>query len=393
MLSGYAKCLSLDKRTSPHFLFLYNPVVGGEADTNILNFMKARKFLFAALIATLGMVACDVPDPQQPTDEPKTFTVKLGVKGEISVSQNPLTRFTPDNRDLYGIQVYHKPASESTYVPYAYGLFDNIDDVKLEVTENYNYNFEVMLVDDGKDKIFHDSILVDNVPYIGYDRPFYGYNQYSGASTSSLTKVTNEFTYAEDKYFKGKGTTNKGFSSVYYKTTATNSNYPLGIDSYYGELDDYTPTEEGATIDIYLKHMIYGLKVQVGDFFTEGSIKVSYYYDNSYYHNFTLTPDNKTAENIYAYEYVASWYGQTDITKATTTGYIDFVWTKADGTTVNWQKSSVNCTRLKQTVVNLDYYEDSTIGSNTIAIHYDDTEMEKDYKSYIIGDTQDEYDW
>ena len=321
---GYAKCPLLDKRTSPHFLFLHNPVVGGEADTNILNFMKARKFLFAALIATLGMVACDVPDPQQPTDEPKTFTVKLGVKGEISVSQNPLTRFTPDNRDLYGIQVYHKPASENSYVPYAYGLFDNIDDVKLEVTENYNYKFEVMLVDDGKDKIFHDSILVDNVPYIGYDRPFYGYNQYAGASANSLTKVTNGFTYAEDKYFKGNGS-DKGFSSVYYKDLNAKISYTSpNIDSYYGKLEDYTPTEEGATIDIYLKHMIFGLKVQAGDYLTEGSIKVKYYYAGTAFYPFTLTPDNKTIEVTFANGYgLSNWYGQTDITKATTTQDID----------------------------------------------------------------------
>ena len=341
------------------------------------------------------MVACDVPDPQQPTDEPKTFTVKLGVKGEISVSQNPLTRFTPDNRDLYGIQVYHKPASESGYVPYAYGLFDNIDDVKLEVTENYNYNFEVILVDDGKDKIFHDSILVDNVPYIGYDRPFYGYNQYSGASTNSLTKVTNEFTYAEDKYFKGNGS-DKGFSSVKYKAlNATSYGIAADIDSYYGELDAYTPTEEGATVDIYLKHMIYGLKVQAGDFLTNGTISVAVKESSagSAIHTFKLTPDNKTLETTFAHYNVASWYSCTDITKATTSFYIDFTWTKEDGTKINWQVKSIAFTRLKQTVVNLDYYEDSTIGSNTIAIHYDDTEMENDYKSYIIGDTQDEYDW
>ncbi len=339
------------------------------------------------------MVACDVPDPQQPTDEPKTFTVKLGVKGEISVSQNPLTRFTPDNRDLYGIQVYHKPASENSYVPYAYGLFDNIDDVKLEVTENYNYKFEVMLVDDGKDKIFHDSILVDNVPYIGYDYPFYALNKYSGASTSSMTKVSNEFTYAEDKYFKGDG--NKGFPSAYYKNLDGKYSYTSpNIDSYYGKLEDYTPTEEGATIDIYLKHMIFGLKVQAGDYLTEGSIKVKFYYSGTAFYPFTLTPDNKTIEVTFANGYgLSNWYGQTDITKATTTKDIDFVWTKADGTEVNWQAMSISFTRLKQTVVNLDYYEDSTIGSNTIAIHYDDTEMEKDYKSYIIGDTQDEYDW
>lgn len=361
--------------------------------------MKTSKLLFAALIATLGMVACDTPEPPQPNDEPKTFTVQLGVKGEISVSQNPLTRFTPDNRDLYGIQVYHKPASEGDYVPYAYGLFDNIEDVKLEVTENYNYNFEVVLIDDGKDKIFSDSILVDEVPYIGYDAPFSAQNMYSGASNKSMTKVTNEFTYAKDKYFLGAGTNSaqSGFHQINYRLTDSKKyQYALDVDSYYGELSDFLPTAESATIDIYMKHIIYGLKVEAGDFFTNGSINIavkSSSQTSDVLYNFTLTPDNKVVEHIFAYAYLQRWYLATDITKATGSFYLDFTWTKADGTKVNWQGKGVEFTRLKQTVVKLDYYEDTTIGSNNLAIHYDDTEMEKDYTSYLIGDTQDEYDW
>lgn len=361
--------------------------------------MKTSKLLFAALIATLGMVACDTPEPPQPNDEPKTFTVQLGVKGEISVSQNPLTRFTPDNRDLYGIQVYHKPASESGYVPYAYGLFDNIEDIKLEVTENYNYNFEVILIDDGKDKIFSDSILVDEVPYIGYDRPFFALNRYSGASTQSMTKVTNEFTYAENKYFLGFDNVNDGLRRAKYRLTdGVNYNVALDVDSYYGELKNFTPTEEGATIDIYLKHMISGLKVEIGDFFTNGTMEVMFREGSggsggTLVRTYTLSPDNKIIETTFAHYEVAGWYKYTDITDATIYHYIDFKWTKDDGSIVEWQGKAITFTRLKQTVVTLDYYEDTTIGSNNLAIHYDDTEMEKDYTSYIIGDTQDEYDW
>lgn len=357
--------------------------------------------MFAAFVATLGLVACETPNPQQPTDEPKTFTVKLGVKGEISVSQNPLTRFTPDNRDLYGIQVYHKPASESSYVPYAYGLFDNIDDVTLEVTENYNYNFEVILIDDGKDKIFHDSILVDNVPYIGYDYPFYAQNKYSGASTRSMTVVSNEFTYAEDKYFLGYTSYDtgdkQGFSRVSYKypSAVVLSEIAADLNVYYGEFKEYTPIENNATIDIYLKHMIYGLKVEAGDFLTNGSVSVALKRASGLSPNwtFTLTPDNQILEKTFAHYNLSAWYNQTDITKAQASFTIDFTWTKDDGTAVDWQAKQIFFTRLKQTVVNLDYYEDSTIGNNTITMHYDDTEMEKDYTSYTIGDTQDEYDW
>ena len=363
--------------------------------------MKTRNLLFAAFVAAMAMAACEsvLPEQQPPIDEPRTFTVHLGMSGEINVSQNPLTRFTPDDRDLYGIQVYHKPASKNTYTPCAYGLFDNIEDVKLEVTENYNYAIEVILVNDGKDMIHRDSILVDDVPYIGYDEPFYAYNRYPGAKEQSVTIVSNEFTYAEDRYFYNYYDHERDlrFSPVY----ASDSDFiNPRIDTYYGKLVDYTPTTEGAVIDIYMKHMIYGLKVEVGEFFNEGKLEVFLYaaefnkgYPDTSYDTYTLTPDNKSKEYIYTHYEVGKWYNQTDVTKANCSRDIDFTWTKADGTKVNWQRESILFTRLKETVVTLDYYEDESAGSNNISMHYDDTEMELGYKSYVIGDTQDEYDW
>ena len=363
--------------------------------------MRTRNILFAAFVAAIGMVACEsiLPEQQHPIDEPKTFTVQLGMSGEINVSQNPLTRFTPDDRDLYGIQVYHKPASESGYEPFAYGLFDNLENAKLELTENYNYTFEVVLIDDGKDKIFRDSILVDDVPYVGYGKPFEARNKYKGATETSVTIVSNEFTYASDKYFRGS----EGKTKTYFTPQRGYTQYDFihleSANYYYGELDGYTPTEDGAAIDIYLKHMIYGLKVEIGEFFDEGELEIYIYGreqaanpDATYKKN-VLTSEQKTFERIFAYALVEEWYNQTDVTKANCSRNIDFTWTKADGTKVNWQKKSIQFTRLKETVVTLDYYEDESAGSNNISMHYDDTEMESNYTNYTIGDTQDEYDW
>lgn len=363
--------------------------------------MKTRNLLFAAFVAAMAMAACEsvLPEQQPPIDEPRTFTVHLGMSGEINVSQNPLTRFTPDDRDLYGIQVYHKPASESGYEPFAYGLFDNIEDVKLEVTENYNYAIEVILVNDGKDKISRDSILVDNVPYVGYDKPFRAYNLYPGATAQSVTIVSNEFTYAEDRYFNSRY---DGERDLRFAPAGRPNSDFIGprLDTYYGKLVGYTPTTEGAVIDIYMKHMIYGLKVEVGEFFNEGKLEVylrrlefANGSADGTYETYTLTPDNKNKEYIYSHYEVGKWYNQTDVTKATVNRDIDFKWIKDDGSTVEWQSKSIQFTRLKETVVTLDYYEDESAGSNNISMHYDDTEMELGYKSYVIGDTQDEYDW
>ncbi len=346
--------------------------------------MKAKHLLFAIFALALGATACSNDDTnlEQPS-EPKTFKIKLRTTGEVDVTYDPLTRFTPDNRDLYGVQVWHKPATTGSYEYYAYGLFDNVEDMELEVKENYKYKFEFKLIDDGKDKIFCDSILVDNNYYLGYDQPFRGNNKYNGASENSITKLTNEFSYAEDRYFA---------SNSYIKTpNGKTSYYPEGIDFYYGEINNYQPTENGTTLSIYLKHMIFGFKVNVGNFFDNGKITFTLL-DKSY----TLTPDNKEFEKTYAYYYgYTFWYGYDDLSKASHWTSLDFKWTKADETVVDWtQYTQIYYYRLKQTVFNLEYYgEDGILGNNYFEAHYEDTPMELEYQSYNHGKDQDDYNW
>ena len=346
--------------------------------------MKAKHLLFALFALSLGATSCenDNIDSQQPS-ELKTYTIKLRTTGEVDVTYEPLTRFTPDNRDLYGVQVWHKPATTGSYERYAYGLFDNVEDMELEVKENYEYKFEFKLIDDGKDKIFCDSILVDNNYYLGYDQPFRGKNKYNGASENSITKLTNEFSYAEDRYFYGND---------YIKTqNGKTSYYPENIDFYYGEINDYQPTENGTTLSVYLKRMAFGFKVNIGDFFDNGKITFSLL-DKSY----TLTPDNKEFEKTYAQYYkYDSWYDKDDLSEASDYTNLDFKWTKADETVVDWKKCTyVYFYRLKQTVFNLEYYgEDGVLGNNYFEAHYEDTPMEESYKNYTFGKDQDDYNW
>ena len=350
--------------------------------------MKAKHLLFALFALSLGATACenDNIEVQQPS-EPKTFTVKLRTTGEVDATYEPLTRFSSDDRDLYGVQVWHKPATTGSYEYYAYGLFDNVEDMELEVKENYKYKFEFKLIDDGKDKILCDSILVDNNYYMGYDQPFRGYNRYNGASAESITKLTNEFSYAEDRYFYG---------NQYIKTPdGKTSSYPENIDFYYGEINDYQPTEDGTTLSVYLKRMVFGFKINIGDFFDNGKITFTLL-DKTY----TLTPDNKEFEKTYAQYYNGGngyqrWYRVDDLTKAYDVTTLDFKWTKADETVVDWKHyNNVYYYRLKQTVFNLEYYgEDGVMGNNYFDVHYEDTPIAEDYISYNYGSEQDDYNW
>lgn len=357
--------------------------------------MKAKLFLFVASFLMLGVVACDTDnEPVTPNETPETFTIQLCVGGEIDVNHEPLTRFTPDNRDLYSVQVYHKPVSTGSYEHYAYGLFDNVEDMKLEVVENYQYKFYFTLVDDGKDKIYSDSLLVDNQYYLGYDKPFRGRNKYNGAGDDSITKLSNEFTYASDKYF---------LNDVRYEIKTKDGKevyYPEGIDLYYGRVFDYVPTTAGETLSIYLKRMIFGLKVNIGDYFNSGTIKVTLADGYNFYFNpntYTFTPENKCWEATFAngLHDQDSWYTTDDLAKTDFYESIDFIWYNEDGTVkADWKKTNIYFYRMKQTVVNLEYYgEDEVLGKDAFEVHYEDTTLEGDYKTYNYGSNQSDYNW
>ena len=355
--------------------------------------MKAKHLLFALFALALGAASCENDTPTTPNQEPKKMTIKLRSTGETDAQYNPLTRFTPDDRDLYGIQVWHKPATTGSYERYAYGLFDSFEDVEIEVTENYKYIFEVWMVDDGKDKVFCDSILVDQNYYLGYDKPFRGYNKYNGASSESVTQLTNEFTYASDRYFIGtySGVTSIRWEQYFKAKDGKEYTYPENVDFYYGRVGDYIPTEDGVTLSIYLKRMAFGVKVIVGDYLDNGKITLS-----TLDYKYTFTPENRVLEKTYAYMDGPSnfWYTKDDLSETKHSMSFDFFWKKDDGTTVDWKSFGAYFYRLKQTVFTLDYYgEDEVLGGNMFEIHYEDTPIEEGYKSYRNGADQEDYNW
>ena len=346
--------------------------------------MKTRNLLIATLLFAFGAVACEgiIDFPEKPIDDPRTFTIKLRAGGEADVSYEPLTRFTPDDRDLYGVQVRHKPATTGSYEYYASGLFDNVEDMSLEVKENYQYEITVELIDDGKDKIYCDSILVDSNYYLGYDKPFKGYNKYNGSTSSSITQLTNKFTYASDRYFIDGSQIRLKDGKEY--------TYPENIDFYYGQIKNYIPTEDGTVLSIYLKHMVTGLKINIGDYFDNGNITLS-----AFDKNYTFTPESKTYETTFAcYSSVSLWYTNEDLSLNPFNETFDFKWVKDDGTVVDWKPFNLKFYRLKQTIINLKYYgEDEVIGSNTLDVHYEDTELENGYSNLQFGAEQDDYNW
>lgn len=376
--------------------------------------MKTRKLLFAAFALALSFVACENGNiPATPNDDPKTYTVSLDISGEIEVSQNPLTRFTPDDRDLYGIQVDCVPNSGGSYKHYAYGLFDSINNINIELVENHKYRFTLLLINDGKDKIYDDIITIDEIDHVGYNTP---YNTYLKETSSRVvTPVFNEFIITEDVYFNS-------FTGGYRLKGEDNIRYAVeDLDVYYGITEDYTPTADNDTVSIFLKRMIFGLKVVENNFLTDGQITIDMACVDNYsigankfgeyrgqvFDKLILSPDTAESSQIYAYSnlvdefhsnsqgnYISamdSWYGYDELDDAIAHIFVTIAWERGDGTIIKWNDKMIQINRLKESVINLSYYEDGTKDTN-LSLVYEDYDISEGV-IYEYGGEQGDYKW
>ncbi|MBR4995080.1 MAG: hypothetical protein IKY82_03365 [Alistipes sp.] len=351
--------------------------------------MKIKHYLMVALMLCMGMVACDGLEDENVEPTPKVFKAHFNLAGEISFEQEPLTRFTPDTCDLYAIQVYYKPVSGGSYDYYAYGLFDDVSNISLDLIENHYYKFEFVLVDDAKEKIYCDSVLVDNKNYYGYGAPFTAINKYNASKNESITKVTNEFEYSSDKYFTKLGLIQKTDGLVYGRTT--------GVSAYYAEVDGFCPTAEGEVISVYFKKMACGLRVVAGDFLTEGTLSMTCRDEikNSKY-QIQLTPENKEVEAEFALLWYASdWYKATTASecRGVQETISDIVWTKADGTTYKYDNIKVYYKRMTMTTVNIAFYDDDTLEGVSFDVKYEEDADLEEGNTYTHGDEQGDYVW
>ena len=230
--------------------------------------MKTNHFLFTFLGSIL--LGCNV----QPIAEEKTetlpdgqsVTVSLGLGGEITVQESPLSRAAGSettSQDLYGISVYYdKEKDGDLNDAYAYGLFDNVNDMVITLVTGYKYKFICTMVPDGKAACRYSSSYQNRYAY-----PFYAGSSYELCSNrfnaGGLFRIyrTNTYSYAiggEICYGLNYGyTSNRGYSA----------------DRYYGETSDYSPKEGGKVI-IDMKRCAYGLTVNVSGV-TKGTATVS----------------------------------------------------------------------------------------------------------------------
>lgn len=334
----------------------------------------------------MALASCEnVATPETPAGKPETYTVKLACAGELAVNHVPLKS---SSDDLYGIQVSYTPleGGSGVYHPYAYGVFDDVSEVSLELLADYKYKVVVDMIVNGKNVIYSSNMneLENEEILLGYGKPFC-------TGSSKLTPITNEFIIASDVELSLGG--------YIQLTDGVEHHLPKGVDVYYGELNEYVPEEDGAVVSIYMKHMIFGLKVVAGDFLTQGTVTGSFGFNpNMQYNNsdsFTLAPpSNKTYEATYAYTDRDSWYKEEIQEDAYYDMYLgNLTWIKDENTTLRLDTQRIRMIRMKKTIVNVVFYEDESAGNTKMSMVFDDLEMSENETSYIFGDDQEEYVW
>lgn len=207
----------------------------------------------------------------------KYYDVSLALDG-IEVSEEPLTRDETDElKTVYKIIVYYNRNGDGDVsYEYANGTFDNVSDMQLSMLAGHKYRFICSIWKEvtGETQLSRFRGFGKNTGDIT--------NKFnivqSSSSTSSLIPYlfqSPSFTYDSDYY-----------SLNYYEDKSFLRTYTR----FYGELSDYTPTQNGTAIIRMIESSRYGLHVTIMPP-SEGQLNVSsnnyyyyYYYENGYYY-------------------------------------------------------------------------------------------------------------
>jgi len=289
-----------------------------------------------ALFASAGCSKGDGEDEIPLSEE--TYVVSLALAGDIDIFYEPLTRSIPTN-DIYGINVYYdKNKDGNINTVYAYGLFDNVEDMTIPLLSGYKYKFECSLVKDGKNKLYSGQAFGQS--YTGYCYPFQ-----TGASTPTI--LGNKFVLGTTKL------TGLQSGNAHLKgTTPTTSNYVKmpSIARYYGETMDYIPTKNGK-VTIALKRTVFGARFIIKGIQEDGALSASC----GDLWSKTSSQDDEGVEMMYSYSDVYDcWKNESHQTYTVKASY-----TTTRGEKWDWDKNVTFKRNVMTTVtinVNVDHY-------------------------------------
>lgn len=361
--------------------------------------------LIMALVGTV-ITSCsnaDEPLPEPtPNDEGTVYEVKLNFDGDIpnfTESEEPISRADDSTpKRVYGINVWcmKTDGTETSYHNYAYGLFDNKEDMVISLLGGYKYRFECYMVEDDEEELYISSWSNTGIyPFNGCEIENKFMIGYSSGFNFDSNKITTVKSY-------GIGTSNQSYS---YQEKPV-----IGI--FYGILPEYTPSQNSiATIPIY-KLGYYGLRIVVTSV-PDGSLDVSPSHTDRIRYNYSGSSTSSSSTYIFDYwdktftesgsierkftggfyralissgNYDSSWLSKMQNYSTNTS--VSFTWTRANGYTQSFSKD-ITLKRNVMTVLTVNLTGGAGEVSLGIEEHSEDMSTEDDSIDYDGGDMND----
>ena len=150
--------------------------------------MKIFRLIGLFLVGSGTLFSCsnnedELLSKEQEENEQETYTISFDLGGEfISTSETPLSRTEVISKKIYGINVYYKKDDNSSYQNYAYGLFDNIEDMTISLIGGYKYKFECSMVQNDVDTLYYKQQISGNIEYYAPFHKNYVNGYYSGVT-------------------------------------------------------------------------------------------------------------------------------------------------------------------------------------------------------------------
>ena len=327
--------------------------------------MKILRLIGMLLIGSSTLFSCsnnedELPPKEQEQTNQETYTISFNLGGEfISTSETPLSRTEVAPKKIYGINVYYKKDGDTNYQNYAYGLFDNIEDMTISLIGGYKYKFECSMVKNDTDTLYHDIET--------YYAPFHTWcinHKYEGRI------LENKFNISTTNQITPMQGLKEGTTSVEGRWEYESFNYPK-TDRFYGELIDYTPTKDGVA-NIDLKRTAFGIKFIVNPP-VDGTLFINNIYTNngSINSNIKLSADDNILEysSMYTfYEVYKCW----QVEKYSKDFTIQLTWERANGATQTFEKI-ITAKRNVLTTININVNGGTT--DSSLGVKEDDTPM------------------
>ena len=286
--------------------------------------------LFSKLWASIAMLSmlslatsCENSEEPITPAEPEYVTVSLGLNVELDYEYEPLTR-AEENNDLYGIQVYSTPVpatENAVWTKYAYGLFDNTDNLTVKLIRGYEYKFETIMAKDGKE--------CDEDAY----RTLFDHEG-DGGGYCMTDELSTSFIYSKF------GMHEWGNGGLWNRAN---------VEVYYGELEGYIPGDNDSKAIIELERTSFGAKyIATGDYAEDGTLEI--FMADAPQLNLNLAEGNEVSE-IYSFKYQrAAWLDENYTETVSVTLRIAY----SDGTYAPLGTHNITFKRNTTTVVNVD---------------------------------------